>query len=115
QVVRHGDRRRDGREVQELAALVGAELVGLGQAVAAREVQVFRLERALAGPRAAGVVDDRDVLVLAGVRRDDRLVERLLERRAAAVDGAARTRASAPTASAGGEQRREAARRSQHR
>src|SRR5205823_2811501 len=99
QVVRDGERGGHGREVEELAALVRAQLAGLGQAVTPGEVDVLGLQRALAGARAARGVDDGHVRVRVDVRLDHGFVERVLEGRPAAVDGVAagaRT-AAAPT------------------
>ena len=54
EVVRHRDRRRDGREVEQRAALVRAELSGFGQAVGAGEVDRLRLEALLPAPEPVG-------------------------------------------------------------
>src|SRR5262249_23650754 len=61
QVVRHGDRRGDGREVQDRSLRLRVARTEL--AVGAREVDVAAREERLAGARPDALVLDRDVRV----------------------------------------------------
>ena len=90
QVVRHRDRRRDGREVEDVAALVVLrDVLGLDEAVGAGEVDDLGLQVALALARAAAAVVDGDVRSRSpGSRAIAGFVEGLLERRARAVQRA---------------------------
>ncbi len=89
QVVGQRDGCTHGREVQEVT-LVLRDVLGLHGAVRARPLDEARLQVGLALARATAGVGDRDRRLLGLEPADHRLVVRLLERRAGAVQGRGR-------------------------